>query len=229
MALVLVLTAGVVAGGAAWLAGEATYDRLQPKILATGGIPTIEEARAGDRAMKAAVTYRAAVAFGALGASLGLALGLAGGIVHRSARSGLIGAALGATLGGAAGFLATWLLMPIYFRFYDPDRDDLLLASLIQGAIAAAIGAAGGASFGFGDRGRIPRALVGGLLGGVAGVLIYELAGALAFPLDQTTKPISATPGTRLLGRILVTCLAAVGAAIGYGPTQDVDSRPAAT
>lgn len=222
----LAMTAGLAAGFVGWLVGEATHNRLQPKILATGGIPTIEEARAGASAMRSALTMQAAAAFGALGAALGLALGLAGGGIRRSSRSSLIGAAVGAILGGAAGAVTPLALLPVYFQFYDPDRDDLLLSLLTQGGIAAALGAAGGASFGIGDRGRVARTLLGGLLGAVAGVLIYGVVGALAFPLDKTTRPISATATTRLLGRILVATLAAAGSAAGYASARPAEPSP---
>jgi hypothetical protein len=222
----LALTAGLAAGSVAWLVGEAVHDRFQPRLLATGGIPSIEEARAGEHAMRSALTLQAAVAFGLLGSALGASLGLAGGGVRRSARSSLIGGAFGAILGGVAGAVASFALLPVYFQFYDPDRDDLPLALLIQGGIAAAVGAVGGAAFGMGDRGRVSRALLGGLVGAVAGVLIYEVVGALAFPLDQTTKPISATPASRLLGRIIVATLASAGTAMGYASARGIEVRP---
>ena len=95
----LALTAGLAAGVVGWLGGEATHDRLQPRLLATGGVPSIEEAAAGADAMRSAVAMQAAAAFGSLGAASGLALGLAGGAAQRSARSGLIGAVFGAILG----------------------------------------------------------------------------------------------------------------------------------
>lgn len=222
----LALTAGLAAGCVAWLIGEATYDRLQPQILATGGIPTVEEAREGVRAMRSALAMQAAVAFAALGAALGLALGFAGGGVRRSARSGLIGGAFGVIMGGAAGAVTSLALVPVYFHFYDPDRDDLMLALLIQGGIAAAVGAVGGASFAIGSRIPIARVLLGGLLGAFAGVLIYEIVGALAFPVDKTTNPISTTATTRLLGRILVATLASAGTAMSCASAPQSDSRP---
>lgn len=221
------LGAGLAAGFAAWMIGEASHDRLQPKILATGGIPTIEEAQAGAGAMKKALALQAAVAFAASGSALGLALGLAGGAARRSPRPSLIGAALGTLLGGVAGAAAPLALLPVYFAYYDPDRDDLLLALLTQGGIGAAVGAAGGASFGIGSRrGRVVRALAGGMLGAVVGVLIYEFMGTLAFPLDQTTRPISATSATRLLNRLLLSILAAAGAVIGEGAGRKAQTSP---
>ena len=52
---------------------------------------------------------------------------------------------------------------------------------------------------------------------------VYELVGLgigiLAFPLDETTRPISATWVTRLLARLAVTIFAAVGATLGAAST----------
>jgi hypothetical protein len=159
----------------------------------------------------------ATVAFGSLGAVTGLALGLAGGCVRRSARAALIAAIAGLILGGTTGAIMPRVLMPIYFKMHDPDRDDLFLALLIQGGNWSVIGAAAGAAFGIGlgGRGRTLHALLGGLLGATAGVLVYELVGAVAFPLDRTSNPVSATWGTRLFARLAVTILASAGAAIG--------------
>jgi hypothetical protein len=220
----LTLAAGFVAGMASWLIGEALHGRLQPQLLSTGGMPSIEESQAGANAYRAAVALQMSVAYGSLGAALALALGLAGASGRRSSRVTSIAAALGAMLGGFAGALTPQILMPIYFRFYDPDSDDLPLAILILGGIGSAVGAAGGLSYGIGlgDRGRTARAALGGFLGALAGVVIYVVAGTLAFPLDQTTKPISATGGSRLLARLLVAILASAGATMSARIAPDI-------
>jgi hypothetical protein len=89
---------------------------------------------------------------------------------------------------------------------------------LVQAVISAAIGAAGGAAFGvgLGHRGVIVRAAIGGLLGACAGAIVYEILGAIVFPLDETSSPISATSATRLLGRLAVSTLGSAGAALGF-------------
>jgi hypothetical protein len=168
-------------------------------------------------AAQATETLEASLAFGSLGAVLGLTLGLAGGSARGSARAALIAAIVGSILGGAAGAGMSRALLPIYFRILDPDHGDLTLAILIQGGIWPVIGAAGGAAFGIGlgERGRAVVPLLGGLLGAVAGLLVYEIVGALVFPLDKTSNPLSATWGTRLFARLAVTTLASAGAARG--------------
>jgi hypothetical protein len=214
---VLALTAGLISGFASWLIGETLHGRFRP-VEATSGARASAEMKARSVAeAKAAEAFEASLAFGSLGAVLGLTLGLAGGSARGSARAALIAAIVGSFLGGAAGAGMSRVLLPIYFRILDPDHGDLTLAILILGGIWPVIGAAGGAAFGIGlgERGRAVRALLGGLLGALAGVLVYEIVGALVFPLDKTSNPLSATWGTRLFARLAVTTFASAGAARG--------------
>jgi hypothetical protein len=87
----------------------------------------------------------------------------------------------------------------------------------MHGGIWAAVGAAAGLAFGLGlgGRGRWARGALGGLLGGVAATMVYELVGALAFPIDKTSQPVSATVVTRFFAQFAVAVLAAAGAALG--------------
>ena len=43
--------------------------------------------------------------------------------------------------------------------------------------------------------------------------MIFQIAGVLAFPLDQTTKPLSESTVTRVLSRLIVALFASAGAA----------------
>jgi hypothetical protein len=219
----LALTAGLIAGFASWLIGESLHGRFAPPDARTGRRLTPEQIQSRRMAIDTSRALEATVAFGSLGALLGLACGLAGGYARGSARAALIAAITGLILGGTAGAIMPRVLMPIYYRVHDPDRDDLILAILIQGGNWSVIGAVAGAAFGIGlgDRGRTFRALLGGLLGATAGVLVYELVGAVAFPLDGTSDPVSATWGTRLFARLAVTIFTSGGAAIGaLGPVK---------
>ena len=81
----------------------------------------------------------------------------------------------------------------------------------------------GGLALGIGSGARgdkLVTILIGGLVGGFLGALVYELIGAFAFPMAGTTKPISET-GTRAIARLAVAIFAAAGAAWGAG-----ESRP---
>jgi hypothetical protein len=219
----LALTAGLIAGFASWLIGEAIHGRFEPPDGRTGVRLSPTQIISLRAARDAAVSYEATIAFGVLGATLGLALGLAGGCARRSARAAVIAGLAGSIFGGAAGAVIPRVLLPIYFRMHNPDRDDLILATLTHGGNWCVIGAVAGAAFGvgLGGRGRALRALLGGLSGAAVGVLVYEMVGAVAFPLDGTSDPLSATWVTRLFARLAVTILASAGAAMGVlGPVK---------
>jgi hypothetical protein len=156
------------------------------------------------------------LAFGPLGAVTGLALGLAGGIVRRSAPAAAVAAGLGLVVGGLLAAGASLGMLPLRTRMLQTaDESDLLVALATHGAIWAAVGAGGGLALGLGlgGRGRVGAAVLGGLLGAVAGTVLYEFLGGLAFPLAATHRLLAATPVTRLLARLLVTTFAAAGAA----------------
>ncbi|QDV36140.1 hypothetical protein [Tautonia plasticadhaerens] len=211
------IVAGLLAGVCSWLIGEATYGRFQPPLLNTTGFPSAEESQANARARTSGKTLEVTLVSGTMGAALGLALGLAGASLRGFGRSAAVAGASGAVLGAVAGAIGAQILMPIYFRIYHPDRDDLLLAIATQGGVAALVGAAGGAAFGLGlgGKGLVGRTLLGGLLGGALGLIAYQIVGVVAFPLDETTKPLSATWATRLLAHLPVATLAAAGSAWG--------------
>ncbi len=219
--LTLVLIAGLIAGLVSWLLGESVEGRFRPTPVASGGIPTAADSVASTMRHQAGVTLDATLAFGMLGAILGWTLGAAGGLARGSTRSALTAAIVGAVLGALAVALAARILVPINFRLRNPDTDDLILAFLIQSGIGAVAGAVAGGAFGMGLGGRslALKASWGGVLGAVVGVLIYQFGGALAFPLDDTTMPISATSTTRLLARLSVTIFASLGAAMSVLPS----------
>ncbi len=210
------LVAGVTAGMAAWLGGEAIHGAFNPvetyELLASGQM---------DRLNNAARNREATLAFGMLGGALGLALGLAGGLARRSARAAAIAAAVGLPLGVAVGVVPALVLLPIADANREKLTDGLILPLLIHAGLWSAIGAAGGWALGNGAGGPVARAVLGGLLGAVVATVIYELVGALAFPLAQTGRPLAATWGTRLLARLAVATLTAGGAAwAAAGPSR---------
>jgi uncharacterized membrane protein YqaE (UPF0057 family) len=212
----LALAAGLLAGFASWLIGESLHGRFAPPEMRTGIRLTPPQIISRATALHAAEGFEVNVVLGASGAIVGLALGLAGGYARRSGRAALIAAIAGTILGGAAGAIIPRLLLPIFFRMHDPDRDDLILAILIQGGSWSLIGAAAGAAFGIGlgGRGSALRGLFGGLLGAIAGVLVYQIVGALAFPLDGTSDPVSATWFTRLFAELAAPIYISAGAAL---------------
>jgi hypothetical protein len=133
-----------------------------------------------------------------------------------------VAAAAGLALGGAAATGAAHVLLSVYFRNVEPEENTLTLPLLTHGGIWAAIGAAAGLAFGLGlgGRGRWARGALGGLLGGVAATMVYDLVGALAFPLDKTSHPVSATVATRLFAQLAVAAFVAAGAALSADDTS---------
>ena len=119
-------------------------------------------------------------------------------------------------LGAAVATGAAYGLLPVYYRNVDLESRDLTYPLLTHGGIWAAVGAAAGLALGLGlgGRGRW-RGAMGGLLGGIAATMVYEPIGALAFPLDKTSEPVSATVLPRLFAHLAVGVLVAAGAALG--------------
>jgi hypothetical protein len=218
----VILAAGLAAGLGSWFLSESIYGRFRAQAEASQGFPTIEQSNANELKNRAGITTETSLTFATLGALLGLALGAAGGVLRGSTRSAVTAGASGLIFGALGGFAAGRLFTPLYHGLYRPDGNDLGLAILTQGGIAAVVGALAGGAFGLGlsDGGRRLdfRFVVGGLLGAVAGAVVYEIAGAIAFPFDGTTLPVSARWVARLVDHVAIAGLAAVGVALAWGP-----------
>src|SRR5262245_14870968 len=208
-AWLLVLSAGLISGLASWLMGEVTREWFVVTRPLNPGPPSLEEQRVARAEHESAETRTVALALGWLGGALGLMMGLAGGLVHGSVPAGgKIGLA-GLVVGALAGVVAALALMPIYFHLVDRDplsRNSLAIPLLIHIGLWWPIGAACGWALGLGlGQGRIiPKAVLGGFAGAILGSILYDLVGALVFPLAMTTKPISVTWGSRLLAHLFV-------------------------
>jgi hypothetical protein len=209
------LAAGALAGAGSWWAAEHVYGRHPMERMATQGYASPEETRSRMASLRRGITVETSRTFAILGGAVALALGLAGGLARGAAPAALGAGAVGLPLAAGAGFLATHLMLPIYFGAYRADNDDLGLAVVLQGGVCAPIGAAAGVAFGLGLReGGRPldfRLVAGGLLGAIAGVVVYQLAGAIAFPFDGTALPLSNSPATRLFDHESVAVLTALG------------------
>lgn len=222
------LGAGVAAGLVAWAGGE-VVDRLMTtpltsEFLVSGGQQFAQRAEA--------ITRKAALSYGLLGAALGLALGGVGGLARRSGRGAMLGAGLGLVLGAAVGGGTALVAVPWFLSNERPMEDDLILPLLTHGAIWLSLGAAAGLAMGVGLKGEpvvIGRAALGGLLGAFVATAVYELAGALLFPLEQTSQPLSEGAPSRLFGRLVVAIAVALGAALAAKhavPPRDVATEP---
>jgi hypothetical protein len=214
----LTITAGLIAGGIAWLGGEACHDLIMPARHPVNSRGIILY-RTFPREEVRADTMNAGLAFIILGSSLGAALGVAGGLVRRSVqaaiRAGLIGLASGA---GAAGG-ASVVLLPLYnaYKERNPDEavQDLLYPLLIHAGIWSTVGGVAGFAFahGLGAGRRTPIIIQGAFAGAALGALGFEIIGALAVPAARTAQFVSTTWQTRLFARLAVTVLTAAGAA----------------
>jgi MFS family permease len=211
---VFTLATGLAAGVGAWALAEPIYGRYQPApTSATQPTPAESDAAAAEQ--RRAMILETSLTFGTLGALLGLTFGMAGGFARGSLRGGLAAAAIGLMLGAAGGLGAGWLLTSMQDDLIESVADDLLVALLVQGGICAVVGAMAGSAFSLGlgedDRRFDFRVVVGGLLGAVAGLIVYQMAGGIAFPLDGTSLPLSKSWATRLIAKALVAGCAAIG------------------
>lgn len=223
------LAVGIAAGVVAWVGFEAILDSyrvaLTPKPSSPFGDP-IDEARL--------LTVRIASAsacYAAMGGAIGLAMGGLGGLSGRSARRAALAGLVGLVLGTLASGLAARGMVPVFYANRDDEDADLFLPLLTHSAVFAAAGLAGGLALGVGlgpgPRGRLVAAAVGGLVGAGLGAVAYELVGALAFPLNKTHLPISASALTRALACVFAAAPAALGGAIAVA--QPPRRKPAAT
>jgi hypothetical protein len=221
------LGAGLLAGLAAWLVGEATVEAFRPTMV-TMDTPVGRMTAASAQEMTRTDVKNAALAFAVQGACLGLALGLAGGLGRGSARSGVAAGLAGAVLGAALALGASAVLQPVYYANVQLDQVEqgLAVPMLVHGGIWGAAGLAGGVAFGLGlGRGRssIARAAIGGLVGVLLAAFVFEATAAMAFPKAATTRPLSLTPGSRLMAKMLAALLSSAGiAALLAGRTGSV-------
>jgi hypothetical protein len=209
------LGAGLLAGAAAWLVGEATVEAFRPTMV-TMDTPVGRMTAAPVDEVTRTDVKNAALAFAVQGACLGLALGLAGGLARGSARSGAAAGLAGAVLGGALALGASAVLQPVYYSNLQLDQVEqgLSVPMLVHGGIWGAAGLAGGLAFGLGrgiGRSSIAQAAIGGLVGAVLAALLFDATAAMAFPKAATTRPLSLTPESRLLAKMIVAMLSAAG------------------
>jgi hypothetical protein len=215
----MVLGAGIVAGLAASLGGEASLNTIKPRAHAaiSRGLVLGLSSR---REIAAADAKNAGVAFALLGASIGAALGLAGGLIRRSGRAAAKAALFGLVAGTLVSAVLSLALLPAYniYKAKHPDEasKDLTLPLLIHASIWSGAGAVAGwaLAIGLGAKEQRARFALGGLAGAALGASAYDLIGAFAFPWDQTTNFVSSTWETRLVARLAVAILAAAGAAM---------------
>jgi hypothetical protein len=208
-----VLALALLAGVAAWLIGERTFQYAK---LSKAASENYQNTSLLNAEMPDVLKVNGALTFGVLGAALGLAMGLAGSLCGLPRAHPIAGAFVGLLLGAAAGALPSVVIMPWYWRHRhdDPATVSLLVPLLIHLGLWSGAGLAAGLAFGIGRGQARPASLVqmtiAGLLGAMIGTAIFELAGAFLFPFDFTADPFSITPGSRLLARLCVSVFVGV-------------------
>jgi hypothetical protein len=200
-----------------WGVGEACLTVFKPdlELVFSMGGPTYQPSRKSEIR---AETHNATLGYGLLGVSLGVCLGLAGGLMRGQVRRAALGSIVGLIAGGALVVAVSLVLVPFFYRtlLVDPLSPDLTIPLLVHAGAWATAGAAGGLAFGVGqgvNRRCLASAVIGGLIGGALGAAAFELLGALAFPLAETSRPLALTWTARLVGRLLVATLVAIGTA----------------
>jgi hypothetical protein len=227
-AWVAVPVVAVVAGVAAWYCGELLLDHFTP--------PETSSSQRFDfsvlnKEMAWVTSLNGAAAFAVLGGLLGFSLGLVGGLGRRSARGAILGVAVGLILGAAAGALPSFAIMPWHWKHRGDDeyRGQLVLPTLVHLGLWSFLGLTAGLAFGLGRYGPRPSRLfvtaAAGLIGAIIGTCLFELAGALLFPLAETVNPFSATWQTRLLARLSVALFVGLAVMLSFRPGDGEERR----
>jgi len=208
-----------LAGIIAWWVGESKIldaPARQERFVAAGRPITWSTPATKEAAARVTSSGLHAVFGGLLGLFLGWVAGWARSSTGAALTAGLVGASVGALVGGGT----PYLVLPIYAQYRQIHGGDLAASLVLHVSLWAGIGAAAGLALGLGVGGsfRALKAAGGGFLGALCGALIFDFLGALAFPLEETGLPTSSTARTRLLARILVGVMTALGATIAAGP-----------
>lgn len=226
-AWLITVLAGLLAGALAAGLGEQFHEFFSPdvRLVELQGNKMMQP----TRETRLAATFKnGALDNAELGALMGLAMGLAGGLIRRSIGGAVVAALVGLVLGSLLGAVMPAVLFPIYYaaRQYSATTEpDLLISLLMHGGIWACLGAAGGLSFalGLGPRGRLGRAVLGGLLGAFVAALLYEALCAVMFPLAGAGDPIPQSWEPRVFSRMLVPVLSAL--AVGLFTLEPAKSK----
>lgn len=227
----VMLIVGLVVGVLSWLAGEAAGHVFPARRVLVTNRMGFRGLGATDRTAADAEIKNVTLSSGLFGGLLGAALGAAGGFGRRSAAAARRAATIGLGAGALAGSGTALAIVTLYYRwFLHLGPEGLVVPLLMHAGTWGAIGAAGGLAFGLGlgRRGQVAQAVLGGLLGACLGTALYEIVGALAFPMSRTYQPAAVDATPRLLARLLVAGLAATGAAMaGAGPVPAApDDQP---
>ncbi len=209
----LAMSLAVASAILTWILGETGLltikaAKISYSMMGTPAVGETGETRAVAEVRTTALTY------GTLGGLLGLALGLSGSV--SAVRRGSIWMApiVGLIAGIAAGSLASLLLLRLYERWVVDNLEEILRSTILHCALWGPLSATAGLAFGLGLGGwKTARRTIWTSLGCVVLFVVgYELIGAFALPLAETSGPVPGTWYARLFADVGVACFTAVGA-----------------
>lgn len=218
------LAAALLAGAAAWPVCETFHKYYQPSEEAAS---QAYDFRQLNKEIAETNAQNGTIVFGAFGALLGLFLGLAGGLTRRSASAAIVAALVGAILGGIVGALPPMGIMPWHWANKDDDPATLSLTRplMIHAGLWVGLGLTAGLAYGLGRFGGkakpVFESALGGLVGAAVGTFVYEVAGAMLFPLARTADPIAAEPIPRLLALLCVSGFVGLGILLALRPVAE--------
>lgn len=190
-----------------------------PEMLGLSANPTLEDHAAAHAAQLAANSGNAAIRLSIIAAVIGSLTALTSGLLRKSGPRIIAGVIAGVLLGGGIGFFSGTLAVQSHQGISDTEivgsSDAETKFMLMHGVTWLLIGLAVGLACEVGNRSATLKSLavallVGGVMGGIAGVG-FPLAVALAAPLLDSTLPVPAI-GT---GLIVFVGLGALLIAIG--------------
>ncbi|QEH34026.1 hypothetical protein OJF2_25590 [Aquisphaera giovannonii] len=207
----LVLFVALIAGLAAWLAGESPPVIRPPEAVKTDVMgfsvvsQTAESARAADRMN--AVRY-----FGLSAAIAGLAMAWVGSILGRGS---LLTKAMVVLFGAIACGSLAGLSMPLFEYGHAMGLSEMVDSMLVHLLLWLPVGGLVGLTLGLsGGRPReIPARMFAGMVGAGLGVVLYEMIGGIALPTGGAGLPLPREAGARLAALLLVLPSAAFLAA----------------
>jgi hypothetical protein len=214
----LALGAGVLAGIASSIGGEASTAVFKPRLIAAKSKGrSIRVATRHDQAISDA--KNAGLAFVIVGGFLGAGLGAAGGLARGSVRAAATTGFLGLILGSVTALVASAAALPLYDAYSERHLDDvsqnLIPPILVHAGIYSALGAAGGLALAIGlrERNRVLPCFLAAMAGAALAAITFDLVGSAVFPLAKTTQIVPEAWASRLLSRLAVSVSGAVGAA----------------
>jgi hypothetical protein len=214
------LSLAVAAAILTWILGEAGLltvkaAKMSYNMMGTPAFGETGETRAVAEVRTTSLTY------GALGGLLGLALGLSGSVSAGRLGTNRMAPIVGLIAGIGAGSLGSLLFLPLYNRWIVDNLDEWLRSLILHCGLWGPLSATAGLAFGLGAGGwkRASRTLGISLACVILFVAGYELIGAFALPLSETSDAVPGTWHARLFAFVGVACFTVVGALLSV-PTR---------